>query len=82
MKEALKDFGFSEENAKRVVGQILNNDSHDPNARLKAADQVFKVHGSYAPDKHLNVNVDIEKPNPELEALADKLDAILKGTDQ
>lgn len=47
VKEALKDFGFTEDNAKKVVAQIMLNKKTEPNARLKATDQVFKVHGSY-----------------------------------
>jgi len=48
--EELKKLGFDEDNAKRVVGEILN-ESEDNN-RLKAADLVFKVNGSYAAEKH------------------------------
>lgn len=50
--KALKAKGFSEENAKKVVEEIMLNKKVDPNARLKATDQVFKVQGSYAPEKH------------------------------
>lgn len=47
VKEALADLGFTEENAKKVVSEIMLDSKKDPNARLKATDQVFKVHGSY-----------------------------------
>lgn len=73
VREALEEQGFSEDNAKRVVKQILNSETAEPNARLKAADMVFKVHGSYAPDKNINVNVDTNTVDPSdpkiLEAL-------------
>lgn len=46
----LSILGFTEENAKSVVATIMNGD-YEPNARLKAADMTFKVHGSYAPEK-------------------------------
>lgn len=49
--EALATYGFTEENAKAVVTQIMADDDADNNARLKAADMVFKVTGSYAPEK-------------------------------
>lgn len=52
VQEALADLGFSEDNAKKVVSDIMLNDEVDPNARLKATDQVFKVHGSYVADKN------------------------------
>jgi hypothetical protein len=73
VQEALDDFGFSENNAKKVVSSIMLNEKTDPNPRLKATDQVFKVHGSYAPDKNININMNvksIDPTNPEvLEAL-------------
>ncbi len=72
VKEALNDLGFSEENAKRVVGRILLDESIDPSARLKASDQVFKVHGSYAAEKHVNLNVEVEA-SPRIKELAEKL---------
>lgn len=51
VQEALRDFGFSEDNAKKVVSEIMLDSKKDPNARLKATDQVFKVHGSYKNDE-------------------------------
>ena len=57
VKEELNNLGFTEENAKRVVQEIMLDETKDPNARLKASDMVFKVHGSYAPDKSVNVNI-------------------------
>lgn len=47
VQQALADLGFTEENAKRVVASIMLNEKADDSARLKATDQVFKVHGSY-----------------------------------
>lgn len=52
VRKALEARGFSEEAAKKVVEDIMLNEKVDPNARLKATDQVFKVQGSYAPEKH------------------------------
>lgn len=49
--EELTILGFTEANAKSVVASIMNNEEADANARLKAADMTFKVHGSYAPEK-------------------------------
>lgn len=51
VQEELRAMGFTEENAKTVVQDIMLDVEKDANARLKAADMVFKVHGSYAPDK-------------------------------
>jgi hypothetical protein len=47
VQEALEEYGFTEENAKKVVSEIMLNGDVDPNARLKATDQVFKVNKSY-----------------------------------
>lgn len=52
VKEALNEYGFSEDNAKRVVVEIMLDPEKDSSSRLKATDQVFKVHGSYASDKN------------------------------
>lgn len=70
VQEALEERGFTEDNAKRVVEKILNSDKTEPNARLKAADMVFKVHGSYAPDKHLNINLG-QKYDPKDKAIVE-----------
>lgn len=58
VQEALEEYGFTEDNAKKVVSQILLNERVEPNARLKAASEVFKVKGTYAPEKKVNVNID------------------------
>lgn len=52
VKEALHDLGFTENNAKKVVSEIMMNEEVSPNDRLKATDQVFKVSGSYEADKN------------------------------
>lgn len=75
VRQALNELGFSEEGAKKVVAKILYSDGAKDHDRLDAADKVFKVHGSYAPDKHLNVNVDVEV-SPEIKELANKLNKL------
>lgn len=59
-KEALQELGFHPDAAKQVVQEILHKGKSEKN-RLTAADMVFKFHGSYAPEKRLNVNVDIDQ---------------------
>jgi hypothetical protein len=65
VKEELEVLGFTEEAAMKVVEEIMNNQDVDPSARLKATDQVFKVRGTYAPEKKLiaNLNVNEAKRN-------------------
>jgi galactose-1-phosphate uridylyltransferase len=78
VKEELEVLGFTEANAKMVVTEILLNTDNDPNARLKAADQVFKVHGSYAPEKK-DITTQGEKlPSSDLDALAELMANQLK----
>jgi len=59
-KKALEEFGFSEEIAKKVVGDILTNEKTKAKDRLTAADMTFKVHGTYAAEKRINLNIDVE----------------------
>lgn len=75
VKDALAEYGFSENNAMMVVTDIMMNEDTDANTRLKATDQVFKVHGTYAAEKttSLNVNVDVKKTDrTELDALREE----------
>lgn len=65
VKEELEVLGFTEHAAMKVVDEIMNDKTVDPSARLKATDQVFKVRGTYAPEKKLiaNLNVNEAKRN-------------------
>ncbi len=51
VREELNNLGFNVEGAKNVVSEIMYNPKVDPNARLRATDQVFKVHGEYSDEK-------------------------------
>ena len=70
VQEALEDLGFTEDNAKKVVSEIMLDSDNDANARLKATDQVFKVKGSYASEHQDQVNILI----PVLVKFLDKKD--------
>ena len=59
VKKELKILGFTEDNAKRVVSKILNSDKVDPNTRIAAAREIFKVHGSYAAEKSFSVSTNL-----------------------
>lgn len=77
VKQALHEYGFSEEGAKAVVREIMYSPNVDPNARLRATDQVFKVEGSYAPEKSVSVNVNQQVMTDEdIEKLANELNAL------
>lgn len=77
VKEELALLGFTEDNAKSVVAEILLNPDADTNSRLKASDQIFKVHGTYAAEKKFNVNVNVER-TPELETKGKLFDEWIK----
>lgn len=60
VKQALEDYGFNEDNAKKVVSEIMLNSKEKAETRLKATDQVFKVHNSYKErDTNILVNQNI-----------------------
>jgi hypothetical protein len=54
---ALEQEGFTTENAKRVVQNILNQAHAENKDRLKAAELIFKVEGAYAAEKSINLDV-------------------------
>lgn len=79
---ALEEYGFTEDNAKRVVSEILLNETVDPGNRIKAAQEVFKVRGTYAAEKSvaLNVNVGAQNvANSDLEAIRAEYEERLRG---
>jgi phage terminase small subunit len=51
----------------------------DVQAVSKGLDMAYKIKDSYAAEKHLNVNVEVEA-NPEIKELADKLNELYGGT--
>jgi hypothetical protein len=51
VQEELKVLGFDPESAMKVVAKILHGEKTRDEVKLKASEQVFKVHGSYAPEK-------------------------------
>lgn len=79
VQDELKALGFDEETAKTVVGNILLNEEERANDRLKAAEMVFKVHGSYAPEKQINLNVAVDA-DEEVREAARLLNEIHRGT--
>ena len=80
VQEELEILGFTEANAKAVVSEIMLNPAADNSSRLKATDQVFKVKGSYAPDKNINMNLNVTTVDPTdstiLKALKDIQDRL------
>lgn len=65
VKEELAILGFSVQKAKEVVSEILGDEDEPGVVRLKAADMVFKVDGTYAAEKHANLNVNVEVTQDE-----------------
>lgn len=82
--EELAILGFNVESAKKVVGQILLTGEND-NVKLKASEMIFKVHGTFAPEKSVNLNVDITGDSEALKAAEmaylQQLDGITEPTE-
>jgi len=60
IQEELKKLGFDSNNAKQVVAHILNDEEAEHRDRLKAADMVFSVDGTYAATKTQALNLNVE----------------------
>ena len=71
VQQELKHLGFDPETAKGVVAEILVAGENDA-VKLKAADMIFKVHSTYAPEKVVNLNINTE-PSDRIKALAERL---------
>lgn len=56
--------------------QFLNSEREE--IGIKALDMGYKVKGSYAPDKQINLNIDAEITNPKARELAKKYEEELK----
>lgn len=75
--DALEDYGFSLDNAKKVVTSIMLDTKQKAEARLRATDQVFKVNHAYEDGSNttrpiiinmplqVNQRFDINGTNPE-----------------
>lgn len=81
IQEELKKLGFDSNNAKRVIGNILNSEKAENRDRIKAAENVFKVHGDYAPEKSasVNVNVEVSAENTNALKMAQEYEAKLRA---
>lgn len=65
VQEELEVSGFTEQAAMKVVQEIMNSKDVDPSARLKATDQVFKIRGTYAPEKSIIANIQLSDSKNE-----------------
>lgn len=74
VQNELISLGFHPDKAKEVVGEILIAGENDT-VKLKAADMVFKVHGTYAAEKHITLNID--ESTQRTEELAHRLERLL-----
>ena len=80
VKEELANLGFSVEGADGVVQEILYKGKSEK-TRLTAANLVYERLGAKAPDKKLNVNVDVKEMDEEIvKKIAEKLRVELRGT--
>lgn len=68
VKEELEALGFTEHNADTVVASILQHGEKEE-TRLKAADLIYKRKGSYAAEKSIALNVNIQSDPKQLSKL-------------
>lgn len=86
VQNALDEYGFTEENAKKVLASILNSptvfEMVTPDNQIRAAQEVFKVRGSYAPAKSETkaLNIDVKIDNSETEKLRQEYEQKLNET--
>jgi len=79
VKDYLTKIGFTESAAKEVVAELLHSQKVKPADRLAAADKVFKVLGTYAPEKSISLNLSLAKDeNPKTKALREEYERKLK----
>lgn len=71
--QALEERGFNPETAKEVVKSIMLSHKAKDSDRLKASDMVFKVHGTYAAERNISLNIATEVSNERLLELAERL---------
>lgn len=57
--------------------EATDGDEPDYSVRHKYLDSAYKLKGSYAAEKHLNLNIDVESTN-RTEGLADRLNGLLR----
>lgn len=69
IRKELDNAGFTSENAKKVVQEILNKEYAEDRDRLKAADLIFKVMGDFTSEKTNPLN-EIKLPSDKIIQLA------------
>ena len=79
VQEELDLLGFTETNAMNVVQEIMNNEDAQDHNRLKATELVFKVKGTFAPEKKAVLNVSVKATNEQTQQIADEYEEKLKG---
>lgn len=68
VREELEALGFTEANADKVVAEILTGGEKEE-TRLKAADLIYKRKGSYAAEKSISLNVNVQSDPKQLNKL-------------
>ena len=74
VQESMEELGFTADNAKKVVTEIMLNPEEKARDRLTATDQTFKIHGEYKPEQRVNLNLNVDQAGlRELEDIAGRL---------
>lgn len=78
VQQELDKLGFTEDNAMIVVSDIMLNPEAQDNNRLKASEMIFKVKGTFAPEKKAIVNLNVDINNPKASKIAQEYEDKLK----
>lgn len=80
VQQELSSLGFTEENAKAITASIMLGEKSEDRDKLKAADMVFKVHGTYVPEQSKEVpNVTNIFHNPNILLATQMYESSLKA---
>jgi hypothetical protein len=71
INELMAEAGLTKRYRLRKVRQHI--DHPDPNVSLKGLDMSFKLDGSYAPEKHMNLDIDIDALTKEYQEIERQL---------
>lgn len=73
VKEELKNLGFTVDNAKNVLGKLIDDPNTEANVKVNVAKEIFKVHGTYAAQKQeISVNKELDEALNRLSKLLPK----------
>lgn len=78
INHSLEEAGFNDDNVYKQHLFLVNQHADFP-SKAKAIDMFYKLKGNYAPEKSVNLNIEVEASN-EIKDLAKKVNDVYRGT--